>query len=84
MAELSEGDRVICWEKWMRDNKDAITGALTRAELRAAVDAVDTWLNDNASALNTAIPQPARGVLTTAQKARLTTIVIERRWGAGV
>lgn len=27
-------------------------------------------LSDNASAINTAIPQPARGALTTAQKAR--------------
>jgi len=48
--------------------------------LRAAVDAVDTFLETNASAINSAIPQPARGVLTTKQKALLLMYVIGRRY----
>jgi hypothetical protein len=84
MAELSENDRFAVWLQWMRENKEAITGAMTKAELRAAVDAMDTWANDNASALNSAIPQPARGALSASQKAALFSFVIFRRYGAGV
>ena len=83
MAVLSEADRVVCWENWMRDNKAAIIGAMTRQELRAAVDALDTWLNDNAAAANNALPLPARTVLTQSQKAALLTIIVYRRYGAG-
>jgi hypothetical protein len=84
MAVLSNADRIAVWEQWMRDNKATIAGALTRAELRAAVDAIDSFLDTNATALNNAIPQPARGVLSAAQKAALLNFVVLRRWGAGV
>jgi hypothetical protein len=83
MAVLSDNDRIAVWLQWMRENKDAITGAMTKAELRAAVDAIDVWANDNAAALNTAIPTPARTVLSASQKAALFSIVIFKRYGAG-
>jgi hypothetical protein len=60
------------------------TVALTKADLRAAVNAIDTWLDSNASALNAALPQPARGALTTAQKAQLLQFVVARRYLTGV
>lgn len=59
-------------------------GALTKAELRAAVNAIDQWINDNAAALNAAIPQPARAQLTAAQKARLFAALCLRRFASGV
>ena len=46
----------------------------------AAVDAMDIWANDNAAAFNSAIPQPARGVLSAKQKAWLLFHVIRRRF----
>jgi len=54
---------------------------ITKVDLRAAVDALDSFLDTNAAAINSAIPQPARGSLTTAQKARLLALVTLRRFG---
>ena len=83
MPVLSEADRVALWAQFMDDNADPI-GALTKVQLRAAGDALDQFLSDNASAINSAIPQPARAVLTAPQKARLLMVVIERRYLTGV
>lgn len=58
-------------------------GAIAKADLRAAANALDDFLSTNAAAINSAIPQPARGVLTTAQKARLLQIVITHRYISG-
>jgi len=52
---------------------------VTKADLRAAFNDLDTFLNDNAAAINTAIPQP----LTTEQKARLLMEVVRRRYLTG-
>ncbi len=81
MAVLPDNDRAAVWAEFMRLNLGL--GGLTKAELRAAVDAIDTWLNTNAGALNTAIPQPARGALSTSQKARLLVAIVERRYITG-
>jgi hypothetical protein len=83
MAVLSDPDRLAVWEQWMRTNAEIIAGALTKAEIRDAVNAMDVWANDNATSLNTAIPLPARNVLSSAQKAALFSAVIFRRYGAG-
>lgn len=82
MAVLSDNDRAEVWAQWMRDNADTV-GAMTKSDLRAAANALDDFLNTNATAINNAIPQPARGVLSTSQKARLLMLVIQRRYIAG-
>ena len=82
MALLSEADRVSLWAEYMRDRsaaRDALEG-VTKVDLRAAVDAMDSWLHTNAAALNAAIPQPARGALTLRQKALLLQFVVARRY----
>lgn len=53
---------------------------LTKPDIRAAVVAVDAWADANAASFNAALPQPARGVLTVRQKARLLMAVIQRRY----
>jgi hypothetical protein len=83
MAVLSNADRIAVWEQWMRDNKEIIAGALTKAQLRAAVDAIDDFLNNNAAAINTAFPVAARTALSAGQKAAIVSYVAMRRWGAG-
>jgi len=84
MAILSDDSRREVWADAMRQfSNDREPVGITKADLRAAVDALDTFLNSNASAINTAIPQPARGALTTAQKARLLMYVIQRRYVDG-
>lgn len=86
MAVLSDQQRAELVADYQRDcSRDRESfGALTKAELRAAADAIDIYLNTNAAAINSAIPQPARGVLTTAQKARLLTAVVRKRYITGV
>lgn len=79
MAVLTDDQRVAVWARWMRENAAACS--ITKADLRAAVDALDQFLEDNAAAINSAIPQPARGALTTEQKARLLAYVALKRWG---
>jgi hypothetical protein len=82
MAVLSDPERAALWAEFMRANENINNGAgvLTKAQLRAAIDAVDQWCEDNATAFNTAIPQPARGALTSRQKAALLVYVTKRRW----
>ena len=81
MAVLSDSDRRDVWSEWMQDN--AANVSVTKADIRAAVDALDSFMSTNAAAVNSAIPQPARGSLTAAQKARLLVFVISRRWLRG-
>lgn len=84
MAVLSDNARQDVWADAMRQISDAREPvSISKADLRAAVNALDTYLNDNASAINTTIPQPARGALTSAQKARLLMLVIQRRYVDG-
>jgi hypothetical protein len=86
MAVMTLEQRTTCAHDLMRDvsrDRSQIAG-LTKAELRAAVDALDAWLSANAAAINTAIPQPARGMLTTPQKAQLLGRVILARYVNGV
>lgn len=83
MAVLSDTERFNGTADCMR-HEIASFGALTKADLRAAFNALDDFMNTNASAINTAIPQPARSQLTTAQKARMLNEVVRRRYIAGV
>lgn len=85
MAEMQDAERRHVWAEAMQEwSNNGETVALTKADLRAAVNAIDTWLNSNAAGLNAALPQPARGTLTTSQKARLLQIVVARRYLTGV
>lgn len=85
MANLSEADLAAVHAQVMSDEelKAETFGAMTKAELRAAVDAIDAYLETNKGAINSAIPQPARGAMTTKQKARLLVWVVERRYLTG-
>jgi hypothetical protein len=79
VALLSDSDRAAIWAEFMRD-ADSPFGALTKADLRAAFNAADAWADTNSASFNTALPQPARGVLTAKQKAKLLMYVIARRF----
>lgn len=84
MAELSSEDRQELWAEYMRElSQEAEPLALTKTDLRAAVDALDSFFHNNAATVNNAIPQPARSALTTEQKARLLLFVIRKRYIKG-
>lgn len=80
MAVLSEGDRAAIHGSYMREEPGA-HGDISKAEIRAAVNALDDWFDTNASTINQAIPLPARTTLTLAQKSRLVRYVIAKRYG---
>lgn len=82
MANLTSDKRAECNAQAMREN--LATLSITKAELRAAIDAIDQWVSDNAASFNSAIPQPARGALSAAQKAFLLQIVVAKRYSEGV
>lgn len=82
MSVLTELDRVRVWERIMRENRDT-WGGVTRQQIKAAVDALDAWLEANKSGANAALPEPARSELTTTQKAQLLAFVIDRRYLSG-
>lgn len=81
MAILSETDRARAWRALMRywsNQRESV--AVTKDQLRAAVDAVDSWIDANGAALNTALPAAARTALTLEQKALvLATVALMRR-----
>lgn len=79
VAVLPDLDRVRIWAWFMRRNSDGSN--YTKADLRAAVDATDAWIESNASSYNTALPQPFRGAATAQQKTDLLCWVAQRRAG---
>jgi hypothetical protein len=81
MAVLSDNDRLELWAEVMRDlGSTGASVSIEKADLRAALDAADSWVDTNAASYNTALPQPARGALTARQKAHLLMYVIRRRF----
>lgn len=82
MAVLSDAERFNGTADCMRQEKSSFA-ALTKADIRAAFNAIDAFLDANAAAINNAIPQPARAQLTTAQKARMLNEVVRRRYIIG-
>lgn len=82
MAALSTADRAALHAQVMRDlsSVSEALGALTKADLAAAINAADDWADANAASYNSAIPQPARNALTASQKARILSYVIRRRY----
>lgn len=84
MAVLTVQQRIDCAADWQRNFALGETIAVTKVDLKAALDGVDDWVNANAASLNAAIPQPARANLTAAQKARLLVWVVRKRFETGV
>lgn len=84
MAVLTAQQRIDCAADWQRNFAPGETIAVTKADLKAALDAIDNWVDANAASFNTSIPQPARANLTAAQKARLLLYVVRKRFEGGV
>ena len=82
MAVLSDETRKLIWADFQREaSATRRTLGLTKPDLRAAVNAIDDYFDTNASTLNTAIPQPARGALSAKQKTLLVAYVLLQRAG---
>lgn len=82
MAALPDADRVEVWAKLQRLVQWlAIPCNITKAELRAAVDATDDWIEANQASFNTALPTAARNNLNLVQKTLLFSYVALKRAG---
>ena len=83
MADLDATGRARVLAQMMRDLPSALRPwpGVTKADLAAAVAATDDWIDDNATAYNSALPQPARGALSATQKTFLFCYVALRRAG---
>jgi len=82
MAVLDEAARAAIWADIMSTlSRERESVGITKADLRAAVDAIDNFLETNANAINNAFPAAAKSGLTISQKARLLAYVTLRRWG---
>lgn len=79
MAVLDALNRSRVWAQLMRD-QIAVQG-MTKADLRAAVDATDQWIDDNQTSFNNALPNPFRTSATLVQKTLLFCYVAMRRAG---
>jgi hypothetical protein len=79
MALLPDLDRNRIWRWFMRRNTDSCN--FTKTELRAAVDATDTWIDQNAAAFNTALPVAFRNNASLTQKTYVFCLVAMRRAG---
>lgn len=81
MAVLPPAQRFAVWAEFMKSRESGTVENLLKADIRAAVDALDSFLDTNAATINAAIPLPARSRLSAKQKARLLALVISRRYG---
>lgn len=82
MAVLIDADRQDTYVKAMQVISDERQScAVTKAQLRAAVDAIDDWADSNATAFNNALPAAAKANLTAAQKALLFAWILLKRAG---
>lgn len=80
MAQLSVQNRTRIQRGLMRywsASRSVIT--LSKADLQAAINATDTWIDDNAAAYNSALPTAAQSGLTAIQKTLLFCVVAMAR-----
>jgi hypothetical protein len=85
MTIMSDPNRAECLREYQADLsivRDQTNGVL-KADIQAALNALDQYFSDNGAAINTTIPQPARSSLTTTQKALLAMHVIRKRYLTG-
>lgn len=79
MAILSDPDRATVMAEIQRT--DDCPGGITKPQLRAVFDAIDTaWEGGVATTMNTAIPQPQRGILTPKQKAAIFMVYLQKKY----
>ncbi len=85
MAQLPTADRQRIWRGLMRywsAEREAI-GGCAKADILAAVEATDTWIDDDQAAVNTALPATFRTNATLAQKTLLFCAVALMRVSIG-
>ena len=78
MAALDSTARQAVRDAIMRSRN---IGAVTKVDLRAAIDATDAWIDANAAAFNTALPEPFKSAANAQEKTLLFCFVALKRAG---
>lgn len=78
MAVLTDQQRAEVMAEFMVQAKGPHT--ILKPDVRAAVDALDSWYDANAAAANQALPQPARGQMSLTDKALLSNLIVNKRY----
>lgn len=82
MAVLTEQERQEVWVGTMNMfSRSRQSLNITKSELRATIDGLDNYIETNQSAINSAIPQPARAELSSSAKAEIFAYVSLKRYG---
>jgi len=81
MALLTDAQRRKLWATFMSDvsAREEVFGNLLKADIRAAIDAIDGWIEANQASFNQAIPLPARTELTAKQKVDIFKLIVSER-----
>lgn len=82
MALLTDTQRRELWAQFMSDvsAREEVFGALGKADIRSAVDAIDQWIEDNQTSFNSTVPLPARTELTAKQKLEIFKAILNERF----
>lgn len=83
MAALTSNQRASAVGEYHRRYPAGENVSVAKADVRAALDALDDYFVTNAAAINSALPTAARTGLTVTQKARLLNAVISARYVTG-
>lgn len=84
MAILSETDRLKIWRGLMRywsTLQETVLG-ITKADLKDAIDATDSWVDSNSVSYNSALPTTFRTNATQGQKSLLLVAVVLMRFNS--
>ncbi len=86
MAVMTDNQRAAVWREIMERLSAAREplGAMTKQELRDAVNNTDTWVSSNAASYNTSLPTAFKNNATAGQKTQLLQLVLKGRMAAGV
>lgn len=80
MGTMTAEDRVTVWAEYMAQvSGRRETVALTKDELKEAVDAVDDWLDTADASIYGALPEAAQAALTAGQIRDLFMLVLTKR-----
>jgi hypothetical protein len=81
MAYLTEQAKLSLWAEVMSAasaRRESI-GALSKEELREAIDALDVWLDEAVASFFSAVPAAACEALSTKQQFKLLFAVVKKR-----
>ena len=82
MATLTNQQRSRATNDWIGEEYSLkkVRADLSVADIRAAINAVDDWIEANQAGFNAALPLPFRNVATAGQKAALFSFVALKKY----